>query len=228
MQKKGNIDYDVNYDDLSVENDDEYGYGSEDYAGSSYDKEKKKRSDLSFDTDNITDLNYIGPNKDDYNKSKEYVQKVAPIVKDLKLMCNNLRLPMFVTVAVANNAESTEYVSDMVLASTKIHLSDNKIAQCLLHLNNMDVEPPMRVKRAISTLVEYYTSIYNEDDERFKPLGLELKTDLIEGMNKISKGNNHAKLPKNTIGVEMDEDLDEDLDDDLDVDLDDLLSDDDE
>ena len=39
---------------------------------------------------------------DVYDKNKEYLEEIAPIIKELKIACNLLKLPLFVTVAVAN------------------------------------------------------------------------------------------------------------------------------
>ena len=42
--------------------------------------------------------------RDIYNKQKVYEEKIEPIINQLKLACNMEHLPMFVTVAVENNA----------------------------------------------------------------------------------------------------------------------------
>ena len=124
--------------------------------------------------------------KDKYDKRKEYEAHIAPAVKDLKLQCYAHKMPMFVTVAVANSETGTEYMSDMVMGATDIHLSKNQIMSLLLNLNGLDVEPPVRVKKAMQILQDYLALLKAGADEY--QIDMVLKTDLPESMDELMNG----------------------------------------
>lgn len=68
-------------------------------------------------------------------------------------------MPMFVTVAVENNSEGTQYESDLILSSTDIELSDKTIANILLRMNGFEKKYPENVENAIRELNTYLNNI---------------------------------------------------------------------
>ena len=87
--------------------------------------------------------------RDIYNKQKVYEEKIEPIINQLE------HLPMFVTVAVENNEKETVYRNDMIYASTDIRLSDRRIGNLLLLVNDFQTEPPLHIQSCIRDLQDY-------------------------------------------------------------------------
>lgn len=74
----------------------------------------------------------------------------------------------------------------MVMGATDIHLSKNQIMSLLLNLNGLDVEPPVRVKKAMQILQDYLALLKAGADEN--QIDLVLKTDLPESMDELMNG----------------------------------------
>lgn len=71
-----------------------------------------------------------------YNNTKKYEQEIEPLVKQIVEKCNDLKIPMFFTFAVADNNRETTYRSRMVDAEfLGLELTDDKIRD---HLNVMN------------------------------------------------------------------------------------------
>jgi len=142
-----------------------------------------------------------------YDEKKYYKEKVEPLITDLKIICQTKKLPMFVTVAVANNEKETEFENNMVMATTGRHLTENKIAQAVLRLQDLNIVPPSDVQKAIGTLSSYLNNI--SSDERITPVDRKLFSNLLVDLKKIAYGNDKVKFANNIISRELDDDIDE-------------------
>ena len=143
--------------------------------------------------------------QDIYNKQDVYKEKIAPIVKELKILCSIEKLPMFVTVAVANNNEETVYESDMVYAATDIRLYDKKIGKLLLLINDFDVEPPLHIQACVRDLRDYLDRL-QVAKKKAETLDTTLKDNKIQNMNAVINGGDKTTLPQADIDKVMDED----------------------
>lgn len=144
-------------------------------------------------------------NKDDYyDKTKVYHSKLEKKIQELKLLCNMERMPMFITVAVANSPKKTTYMNDMVLASAGTKLTDDRISELLLYLNHMPMEPPAHIKKAISELTDYVDKVQKYTG---KPLDLNLQEDYIPKMKQIVDGGDHMVIPGKHEDFVMEEDF---------------------
>lgn len=95
----------------------------------------------------------------EYDKTNLYASKIEPIVRDLKVMCIAEELPMFVSVAVKNDENGTEYINNTVMGVTGVKLKDNRIAKLLLYINDFESELPQDVKEAVNTLSRYIEDV---------------------------------------------------------------------
>lgn len=77
-----------------------------------------------------------------YDKKKVYDEKIAPLVQSLIQACNEEKIPAFVTVAVRNTEDDTEYVSGMVSAfDSNIRLENDKFTKLVNVMNGFDTVP---------------------------------------------------------------------------------------
>lgn len=68
-----------------------------------------------------------------FDKRKEYETLIAEKVIELKKLCHMQKVPMFITVCIANDESGTEYEKEMVSATTCGYtLFDDQIAK---HVN---------------------------------------------------------------------------------------------
>lgn len=123
---------------------------------------------------------------DIYNKQNVYNKKIAPLIKQIQIICIDEQIPMFFSCAVENDFNHTQYRNEMVLAESGMHLQTNKIGDCLLALNGCKTSPPEYVKRAASTLQEYLGKLVNNEEE--KTVDLNLYQDFIHAFRCISDG----------------------------------------
>ena len=67
------------------------------------------------------------------NKTKEYTQEIEPLVNQIIEKCNDLKIPMFMTFALADNGKDTTYKNRMIDAPyLDVKLSKNNIVD---HMN---------------------------------------------------------------------------------------------
>ncbi len=97
--------------------------------------------------------------KDIFDKRKVYKNEIEPLVRKLKIACSIEKMPMFVTVAVANNENETKYENDMILSVAGVELQDNNINRMLLALNGFKTELPSHIKVAYQTLEDYMLKV---------------------------------------------------------------------
>jgi hypothetical protein len=125
----------------------------------------------------------------EFDKRDYYDKHVAGIVKALKVQCTDGGLPMFVTVAVANNAKGTEYKSSMVLGvlGNGVALKDNNVAKCVLLLNDFENIPPENVRDAARIVNDYIRDTY-EGLTGADSTDVLLTRDVLEKMARITCG----------------------------------------
>ena len=68
---------------------------------------------------------------DFFDETKFYKETLAPMIMDFKRECSAHNIPFFITVVTKNSEAGTVYHSDMILASAKTHLSDDRISKYL-------------------------------------------------------------------------------------------------
>lgn len=153
--------------------------------------------------------------QDKYDKRKIYKNKIEPLIKDLKIICSIEKLPMFVTVAVANNDKETVYESDMVYAATDIRLYDKKIGSLLLLINDFDVEPPPHIQACVRDLRDYLDRM-EVAKKKGEYADISLTDDKMTDMNAVIQNGDKICLSQSIVDKVMDEDSYHDMYDDLD------------
>lgn len=108
-----------------------------------------------------------------YNKRSESEEKIRPLMRKLKAICTDWKLPMFVTVAVKNDENGTEYMSESVvgIASTKSK-ERLRISSILLHLNGFDKKLPDDVEAAVRVLEKYIQDVEKAEGDTSVPVRL--------------------------------------------------------
>lgn len=119
---------------------------------------------------------------DFFDETKFYKETLAPMIMDFKLECSAHNIPFFITVATKNSEAGTVYHSDMILASAKTHLSDDRISKLLLRVNGFHTTLPARVKKAEQILEEYLSTATKKESIA----DLDLETDDLEDLSRIS------------------------------------------
>ena len=77
-----------------------------------------------------------------YDKKKKYEENVAPVVAELKRVCTENGIPVFVTVCVENTDGNSIYESDMISPTMlKLDLAEDHFPKHLGVVNGFDVAP---------------------------------------------------------------------------------------
>lgn len=142
----------------------------------------------------------------DYDREEEYRKKIAPLVRDIKLHCMGLGIPMFCTFAVKNDKDGTKYLSDMVFATTKRHLEENKIAKLLLYFNDFKKEYPDYINNDIRELQEYIEREHEAEDQP-DTTETELDDEQIRVMQQIVDGNKDVKIRSGVTDKSIEDDF---------------------
>ena len=98
-----------------------------------------------------------------FDYSKEAEREIVPVIDELRLKCLKYGLPVFVTLAVADNGEKTSYISKS-LSPTACgkKLSTNLIARHALIVRGFIPIMPNEVQA-----VDCDSDPYNENDDFF-------------------------------------------------------------
>ena len=99
--------------------------------------------------------NFLQDSLDIYNKKKAYTNKIEPLIRELKGICIEEKMPMFIAVAVANNETGTEYIKEIVHGGAGITLKDDRISDIILYLNQFEVGHPKKIQNMLDELEEY-------------------------------------------------------------------------
>lgn len=100
-------------------------------------------------------------------KKKDYYKNVIePKILELKKICNDEKIPMFVAVAVSNNEKKTEYEYDFIgTNSNEIFLKDDKITDFFNVVLGFDVVPPKKIVNIDYDIEEVTPTAEPEDFE---------------------------------------------------------------
>lgn len=130
--------------------------------------------------------NFLQDSLDIYNKKKAYTNKIEPLIRELKGICIEEKMPMFIAVAVANNETGTEYIKEIVHGGAGITLKDDRISDIILYLNQFEVGHPKKIQNMLDELEEYARSIATENTEGIPKATDDMIADLarIVGANK--------------------------------------------
>lgn len=129
---------------------------------------------------------------DVYNKEDLYTKKIAPLVRDIQVLCIKEEMPMFISVAVANNKKRTKYVNNTVMGVTGIRLKDNRIAKLLLYINDFENELPPDVEKAAAVIEGYVESIKNTAGNN--TAAVNLHDDMISDFVSIAGGGDDIRI----------------------------------
>lgn len=81
-----------------------------------------------------------------YNKKNTYEQEIYNKVNELKLLCNQEKIPMFFACAISSTEKKTVYETEYIsAASNDIILKDDKIADFINVVNGFDTVPPKEI-----------------------------------------------------------------------------------
>lgn len=81
-----------------------------------------------------------------FNKKAYYAEKILPKINELKVLCNNEKLPFFCAVAVNNDEKKTGYEYEFIGTNpNEIYLKDDKIVDFVNVVNGFDVLPPKKI-----------------------------------------------------------------------------------
>lgn len=80
-----------------------------------------------------------------YNRQPDYDSKIKPVLTELMLLCSELSIPAFISLAVQNDMDKTIYVNDMISApNLGITLKENKFFDYVNILNGFITVPEQR------------------------------------------------------------------------------------
>ena len=81
-----------------------------------------------------------------FNKKNYYNEKILPKINELKLLCNNERIPFIIAVPVNSTEKKTEYEYEFIGTNpNEIYLRDDKIVDFINVVNGFDVVPPKKI-----------------------------------------------------------------------------------
>lgn len=74
------------------------------------------------------------------DNKKIYEEKILPVIEELKKVCSECGMPVFVTVCTNNTDTATEYIADMISPlMLKQELTDDHFTKHLAVLNGFEV-----------------------------------------------------------------------------------------
>ena len=78
-----------------------------------------------------------------YNKKTVYENVIYDKINELKILCNQEKIPMFFACAIANTDKKTTYETEFISAtSNNINLKDDKITDFINVVNGFSTVPP--------------------------------------------------------------------------------------
>lgn len=105
-----------------------------------------------------------------FDKTEIYESKIAPLVEELILQCNKERLPLFISIGVANSEKETIYKSDLLSPFTYgFSVTDDKSTEYLNVINGFKTYLPVGASA--------------ENDNDMHDILAEVEKDLNHGMD---------------------------------------------
>ena len=105
-----------------------------------------------------------------YDKSDIYNKEILPLIEDIKEICTMNKIPMFITVAVANDEKKTTFKNSIIHGVTGIKLSDDRISDIILRFNHFKMNHPKKYEIMMSELEDYLDTITVEGNEEIPDL----------------------------------------------------------
>lgn len=124
--------------------------------------------------------------EDCYNCLEVYKNDILPHITAIKDICKVNRIPMFISVAVANDKAGTTYENECELAYTQRRLSDNRIVKMLRALNGFNYDLPDDVRSAVYKVLNYCDSVEPSKGSTFGEMNL--TTDMFDKITRICNG----------------------------------------
>lgn len=88
-----------------------------------------------------------------YDKTQIYEERIKEHVKMILLLCDEYKIPAFMTFAVGNDEKGTSYVSEMMSAEVVgQHLTDDKLIDHALVMSGFKAVVESKVPQYIETL----------------------------------------------------------------------------
>jgi len=146
-------------------------------------------------------------NEDNYYDERAYYEKtVAPIVKELELACLGRKMPMFLSVAVANNEEGTDFEHELLMGTMERHLTCNTISKYILRLQELNITPPDNIKKALNDVMNYL--VERSSNENVTEVDRKLTSNLFNDFKRIACGGDVVSFEGGVVGKEIGTDLD--------------------
>ena len=104
-----------------------------------------------------------------FDKRESYDSLIAEKVTELKKLCHLQKVPMFITLCVANTEEGAVYQKEMISAATcGYEISNDQIAKHVNVTLGFDTVPPLSDRNSDTDEIEItdYIEEGEEDDER--------------------------------------------------------------
>lgn len=143
--------------------------------------------------------------EDCYNSLEVYKNDILPHIMAIKDICKINRIPMFISVAVANDKAGTTYENECELAYTQRRLTDNRIVKMLRALNGFKYELPADILSAVYTVLNFCDSV---EPSKGSTLGeLRLTEDMFDKITRICNGASDVLPEKQYDDLSDDENL---------------------
>lgn len=99
-----------------------------------------------------------------YNKRSEAEKTIRPVMRSLKAICTDWKLPMFVSVAVSNDENGTDYMNEAVVGIASVKSKERlRISRILLYINGFEKKLPDDVEAAVKVLEKYIQDVENAE-----------------------------------------------------------------
>lgn len=84
--------------------------------------------------------------KKEYNIDEETRSALTDAVNRVMYICQLNKLPAFVSIAVSNNENSTEYLNEVYSSTANyVNLTDDRVRKYMLIANGYEVVPPREI-----------------------------------------------------------------------------------
>lgn len=109
-----------------------------------------------------------------YDKSDVYKREVKPLIDNIKKVCVVNNIPIFISCAISNSEEKTEYKTDGIMTgSAGINLKNDKLEDFLMVLRGAKLESFGALKKFESDEMDYIMDIEDDIEDIEKALAKE-------------------------------------------------------
>lgn len=86
---------------------------------------------------------------------KQYITQFEEEISNLKQLCNQFKIPMFLSYAVKNEDGEMEYNNEIVSASLEMPGYAKRINKLILAVNGCDTKLPDHIQQSVNVLSEW-------------------------------------------------------------------------